>query len=137
MKSSELSLKEIVFISGLRHDANNQIGILFDQREQVPWGPSNPFYEDSIVETKAEIDFEGNREDRRRSSHETWMTDRLDKGWTYGQVRDDVKKTNPALVPYDKRAIVDVMKGSANDKALELGLALIRQKRELERAIAA
>lgn len=33
--------------------------------------------------------------------HETWMELRSAKGWTYGPVRDDVTKKNPALVPWD------------------------------------
>ena len=30
------------------------------------------------------------------------MSERQEAGWTYGQVRDDRKKTHPSLVPYEK-----------------------------------
>lgn len=34
--------------------------------------------------------------------HEVWAKSRLEQGWTYGEKRDDVKKTHPCLVPYDQ-----------------------------------
>ncbi|MBQ8001535.1 MAG: Ryanodine receptor Ryr [Ruminococcus sp.] len=32
--------------------------------------------------------------------HEVWAAGRVAEGWTYGEVRDDEKKTTPCLVPY-------------------------------------
>lgn len=32
--------------------------------------------------------------------HEVWSQSRLAEGWTYGAVRDDIKKETPCLVPY-------------------------------------
>lgn len=32
--------------------------------------------------------------------HEVWSTGRISEGWTYGETRDDVKKTTPCLVAY-------------------------------------
>ena len=34
--------------------------------------------------------------------HDHWAIERIAQGWTYGQSRDDVLKTNPCLVPYDE-----------------------------------
>lgn len=34
--------------------------------------------------------------------HENWSKGRVEEGWTYGEVRDDQKKTTPCLVPYDQ-----------------------------------
>jgi len=34
--------------------------------------------------------------------HETWAQKRLEQGWTYGEQRDEEKKTHPCLVPYDQ-----------------------------------
>jgi len=33
--------------------------------------------------------------------HEIWAKGRVAEGWTYGEVRDDARKTTPCLVPYD------------------------------------
>lgn len=32
--------------------------------------------------------------------HEVWAYNRIAEGWTYGPVRDDLKKQTPCLVPY-------------------------------------
>ena len=32
--------------------------------------------------------------------HENWSIGRIADGWTYGETRDDEKKTTPCLVPY-------------------------------------
>ena len=32
--------------------------------------------------------------------HEVWAAGRIADGWTYGEKRDDEKKTTPCLVPY-------------------------------------
>lgn len=37
-----------------------------------------------------------------KNVHEVWSTERIKEGWTYGPVRDDVKKTTPCLVPYEE-----------------------------------
>ena len=34
--------------------------------------------------------------------HDTWAKGRIDNGWTYGPVRDDVRKHHPCLVPYNQ-----------------------------------
>ena len=34
--------------------------------------------------------------------HENWSVGRIAEGWTYGEKRDDVKKTTPCLVPYSE-----------------------------------
>ncbi len=34
--------------------------------------------------------------------HEVWAKGRIAEGWTYGEMRDDSKKTTPCLVPYNE-----------------------------------
>lgn len=40
-------------------------------------------------------------EELSRSNHDTWSLHRIDEGWTYGSNRNDSKKENPCLVPYE------------------------------------
>lgn len=35
------------------------------------------------------------------NTHEVWAANRIAQGWTYGEKRDDEKKTTPCLVPYE------------------------------------
>lgn len=34
--------------------------------------------------------------------HEIWALGRVSEGWTYGEERDDARKTTPCLVPYSE-----------------------------------
>ena len=34
--------------------------------------------------------------------HDIWSSGRIAEGWTYGEQRDDLKKTTPCLVPYSE-----------------------------------
>ena len=36
------------------------------------------------------------------NTHDVWSTGRLKDGWSYGETRDDEKKTTPCLVSYDE-----------------------------------
>lgn len=54
------------------------------------------------------------------NNHDLWAQLRIAEGWTYGPKRDDIKKTNPDLVPYhnllesekqyDRTAAIEVLK---------------------------
>lgn len=41
-------------------------------------------------------------EEMAKNVHEVWAQNRMDEGWTYGPVRDDMKKQTPCLVPYEE-----------------------------------
>lgn len=34
--------------------------------------------------------------------HDVWAKSRIDEGWTFGNERNDEKKTHPCLVPYNQ-----------------------------------
>lgn len=34
--------------------------------------------------------------------HDVWAANRMNEGWTFGEQRDDNKKTHPCLVPYEQ-----------------------------------
>jgi hypothetical protein len=42
------------------------------------------------------------RERLAENAHELWAAQRFSDGWTYGPGRDDVRKQNPCLVPYEE-----------------------------------
>ncbi|MBN2103767.1 hypothetical protein JW835_06980 [bacterium] len=56
-------------------------------------------------ERKLDIDwdeFENKKEELAECEHARWWIERLAEGWKYGEKRDDLKKTNPFLVEWDK-----------------------------------
>jgi hypothetical protein len=37
-----------------------------------------------------------------KNTHDVWAVQRLEEGWRYGHQRDEVRKENPCLVPYER-----------------------------------
>ena len=51
---------------------------------------------------KLSADLQEAVEEVSRNIHEVWASQRIDEGWSYGGERDDLKKTHPCLIEYDK-----------------------------------
>ena len=52
-----------------------------------------------------------------KNVHEVWAKSRIEQGWTYGPVRDDAKRNNPCLVPYEE--LPEIEKDYDRNTALE------------------
>ncbi len=52
-----------------------------------------------------------------KNVHEVWAAARIAEGWTYGPVRDSVRKITPCLVPYE--ALPEAEKAYDRNTALE------------------
>lgn len=53
-------------------------------------------------DVKLPIELENLAEQLAKNVHEVWASGRVDEGWTYGEVRNDARKTHPCLVPYEQ-----------------------------------
>ena len=36
------------------------------------------------------------------AQHNSWMQEKLDDGWVYGEIKDTEKKTHPCIVPFER-----------------------------------
>lgn len=36
------------------------------------------------------------------NDHDVWVKKRMEEGWVYGSVRDEIRKTNPCIMPFDR-----------------------------------
>jgi hypothetical protein len=45
-------------------------------------------------------------------SHESWMKEKLEAGWTYGAVKDPDAKTHPCILPYHELPLEQRLKDS-------------------------
>ena len=68
--------------------------------------------------------------------HEVWSASRMAEGWTYGPVRDDLLRTTPCLVPYDR--LPEEEKNYDRNTALEtlrliirLGYRITKEEKEM------
>lgn len=44
-----------------------------------------------------------------KNVHEVWAKNRIEQGWTYGEMRNDALKQHPCLVPYEELPEVEKM----------------------------
>ena len=51
-----------------------------------------------------------------KNVHDVWAKGRMQEGWVYGEVKDELKKTTPCLVEYEQL--------SENEKAYDRNTAL-------------
>ena len=68
-----------------------------------------------------------------KNVHEVWAQSRMKEGWIYGEERNDVLKTHPCLIPYEK--LPEVEKAYDRDTALgtlklicRLGFTITKEK---------
>ena len=64
--------------------------------------------------------------------HDVWAEGRIRQGWTYGEQRDDSKKTTPCLVPYGD--LPEAEKEYDRNTALETLRLIVKLGYRIERA---
>lgn len=57
-----------------------------------------------------------------RVEHKRWMADRIDRGWRFGEKRDDASRLHPSIVPYD--ALSESEKQKDRDSVLAMAKIL-------------
>jgi len=65
-----------------------------DWEEAPEWQKSS-----AILGVKFRLDNPDASED---AQHNAWMKQKVDEGWVYGTIKDEVAKTHPCIVPYNK-----------------------------------
>lgn len=87
-------------IAKITHEANRALCEAFGDHSQVPWEQAPEWQRTSAING---VKFHRDNPDAPPSaSHESWMKEKVDTGWTYGPTKDAVAKTHPCLVPYDQ-----------------------------------
>lgn len=66
-----------------------------------------------------------------KNTHDNWAAQRIKEGWTYGECRDDKKKTNPCLVPFEE--LTDSEKSYDYNTALETLKVIVKLGYKIEK----
>lgn len=82
------------------HEVNRVFCEGLGDTSQKPWGEAEEWQKKASREGVKNI-FEG-KIDGSGQMHEEWAKDKVKDGWTYGPVKDSVKKTHPSLVPFEE-----------------------------------
>lgn len=83
------------------HNVNKAYCQAIGDLSQVEWELAPDWQRESAINgVKAHINsgFTMKPED----SHISWMKEKVESGWVYGEVKDVEKKTHPCIIPYDQ-----------------------------------
>lgn len=72
---------------------------MLGDNSQLPWAEAPEWQRDSAV--KGVLFQMSNPEASASASHESWLAEKRDAGWTCGATKDAVKKEHPCFVPFE------------------------------------
>lgn len=96
----KLTVEQIAIVC---HEANRAYCKVIGDNPQPSWEDAPQWQKDSVI--SGTLYRLHNRYGSGEETHNKWMNDKLEDGWTYGPVKDAVAKTHPCLVPYEKLPI--------------------------------
>ena len=87
-------------IAQVAHETNRVYCETIGDFSQPSWANAPDWQRESAVNgVKFHID---NPDAGCAASHESWLKEKYDNGWKYGEVKDPEKKEHPCCVPYDE-----------------------------------
>ena len=101
-------MKNVLQIARMCHEVNRVWCEANGDFSQKPWEEAAVWQQESAV---AGVEFRlANPEAGDSAQHDEWMAKKIEEGWTYGEVKDPVKKTHPCILPYHELPEVEKMK---------------------------
>lgn len=92
-----LSIAEIAYVC---HQANKAYCISCQDFSQKDWHEAEDWQRDSALKG---VEFRINNPDAPESAqHDSWMQEKIENGWKYGEVKDPEKKEHPCIVPFEE-----------------------------------
>jgi hypothetical protein len=88
-----------VDIAAVCHEANKQFCQALGDHSQLPWGVAPQWQRDSAV--NGVLFNLGNPDAPASASHDSWLEEKRNAGWTYGPIKDADLKQHPCFVPYE------------------------------------
>jgi hypothetical protein len=87
-------------IAKVCHQANKAFCEANDDNSQKDWHEAEKWQRESAIKGVA---FRINNPDAGHDAqHNSWMQEKVDAGWVFGEVKDAEAKTHPCIVPFEK-----------------------------------
>lgn len=99
---------QIEIIAMMCHEANRTYCKTLGDHSQPLWSEA-PGWQTDSAKTGVRFHIE-NREAGTSDSHDSWMKQKVDEGWVYGETKDPEAKTHPCIVPYEELPLEQRMK---------------------------
>lgn len=87
-------------IAQVAHEVNKAYCEAIGDTSQPSWNGAPEWQKSSAVNgVKFHLD---NPEASPSASHESWLKQKEEEGWSYGPIKDPEKKEHPCYIPYDQ-----------------------------------
>lgn len=90
---------EIEKIAELCHEINRAYCHSIGDDSQPSWSDAPEWQKESAI---TGVKFHTEHDTTPEQSHISWMKQKENDGWVYGEVKDPEKKTHPCMVPYNE-----------------------------------
>lgn len=87
-------------IAKICHEANKAYCQAIGDNSQQNWEEA-PEWQKSSAEKGVEFNI-ANPAAPASASHDSWLKQKTEEGWKYGEVKDPAKKEHPCFLPYEK-----------------------------------
>lgn len=85
-------------IAKVCHQANKAYCETLGDMSQADWENAPEWQRNSAINgVKFHL---ANPNARASASHEAWLAEKEANGWTYGEIKDEAKKSHPCMVPF-------------------------------------
>lgn len=85
-------------VARICHEANRIYCLTLGDDSHLPWEEAPGWQQDSAING---VRFHVEHYDASPAgSHENWMSEKIEQGWTHGHIKDPDRKTHPCLVPW-------------------------------------
>ena len=125
-------------IAQVAHELNRAYCAALGDDSQKPWADAPDWQKNSAI-TGVELHL-ANPNAGPEASHESWMSQKIEEGWVYGEEKDEEAKSHPCLVPFAElpveqqakdflfratvHAVGDLLKGYVTVEEAESSLAV-------------
>lgn len=90
----------VIAIAQVCHDANRAFCIVNGDDSQKLWNEAEEWQRESAIKgVQYRLDNPNAGHD---AQHNSWMDEKVNSGWIYGEVKDAEKKTHPCIVPFEQ-----------------------------------
>ena len=93
-------MRSVDDIAMVCHEANRAYCATIGDNTQLPWEQAPDWQRESAI--NGVKSFIADPLAPIFQTHNNWMREKLENGWQYGEVKDEINKTHPCLVPFEK-----------------------------------
>lgn len=96
-------MKNYARIAEVCHEANRAYCKAIGDDSQLAWADCPDWQRESAI--KGVMFKEAKPESTPADSHDSWLMEKQNQGWVYGEIKDPLNKTHPCMVSYDELPI--------------------------------